>query len=94
MTRWQWLWAAYSVVTLAALVYTAGPRPRYWAEKRWIVPTALLIAPPVAVFVLGVRAGAAEAKRAGRLPRKCQKCGYDLNGNVSGVCPECGEVAA
>jgi len=20
----------------------------------------------------------------------CQKCGYDLTGNVSGVCPECG----
>ena len=21
----------------------------------------------------------------------CQRCGYDLTGNVSGVCPECGE---
>jgi len=21
----------------------------------------------------------------------CQSCGYDLTGNVSGVCPECGE---
>ncbi len=21
----------------------------------------------------------------------CQKCGYDLTGNVSGICPECGE---
>jgi hypothetical protein len=21
----------------------------------------------------------------------CQKCGYDLTGNVSGRCPECGE---
>jgi len=20
----------------------------------------------------------------------CQKCGYNLTGNVSGVCPECG----
>ena len=27
-----------------------------------------------------------------RLPRgHCQACGYDLTGNVSGVCPECGE---
>ena len=24
-------------------------------------------------------------------PGHCQKCGYDLTGNVSGVCPECGE---
>ncbi len=23
-------------------------------------------------------------------PRLCIKCGYDLRGNVSGVCPECG----
>ena len=25
-----------------------------------------------------------------RLPGHCQKCGYDLTGNVSGRCPECG----
>jgi hypothetical protein len=24
-------------------------------------------------------------------PGHCQKCGYNLTGNVSGVCPECGE---
>jgi len=24
-------------------------------------------------------------------PEPCSKCGYDLTGNVSGVCPECGE---
>ena len=24
------------------------------------------------------------------LPGHCRKCGYDLTGNVSGVCPECG----
>ncbi len=23
-------------------------------------------------------------------PGHCQMCGYDLTGNVSGVCPECG----
>lgn len=23
-------------------------------------------------------------------PGHCQKCGYDLTGNVTGVCPECG----
>lgn len=25
-----------------------------------------------------------------RLPR-CRKCGYDLRGNISGICPECGQ---
>jgi hypothetical protein len=24
-------------------------------------------------------------------PGHCPNCGYDLTGNVSGVCPECGE---
>jgi hypothetical protein len=28
--------------------------------------------------------------RQGRPPRHCQTCGYDLTGNVSGICPECG----
>ncbi len=27
-------------------------------------------------------------------PGHCQKCGYNLTGNVSGVCPECGEPIA
>ncbi|MGQ9648765.1 MAG: hypothetical protein ACUVXJ_01495 [Phycisphaerae bacterium] len=27
-------------------------------------------------------------------PHCCQKCGYNLTGNVSGVCPECGERVA
>lgn len=26
-------------------------------------------------------------------PGHCQKCGYDLTGNLSGVCPECGIAA-
>lgn len=27
-------------------------------------------------------------------PHCCQQCGYDLTGNVSGICPECGAEAA
>ncbi len=30
------------------------------------------------------------AARARKLLPNCEKCGYDLTGNVSGVCPECG----
>jgi hypothetical protein len=26
-------------------------------------------------------------------PGHCPHCGYDLTGNVSGVCPECGQSA-
>lgn len=28
------------------------------------------------------------------LPGQCRRCGYDLTGNVSGCCPECGSVVA
>ena len=24
------------------------------------------------------------------LPPECPRCGYDLTGNISGICPECG----
>jgi len=34
------------------------------------------------------------AQRRGRPPGHCQSCGYDLTGNVSGVCPECGQKVA
>ncbi|MBI4581439.1 MAG: hypothetical protein HY718_17180 [Planctomycetes bacterium] len=27
-------------------------------------------------------------------PGHCRKCGYNLTGNVSGVCPECGTKRA
>ncbi len=31
------------------------------------------------------------ARRRRPPPNHCQSCGYNLTGNVSGVCPECGE---
>jgi hypothetical protein len=31
-------------------------------------------------------------RRHRRTAGKCARCGYDLTGNVSGVCPECGKV--
>jgi hypothetical protein len=36
------------------------------------------------------------ARRARRLrrPELCRACGYNLHGNISGVCPECGTSAA
>jgi len=63
-----------------------GPSHAYWHMRfrLWIVP--LLAVPyPVFAFIRG-------PVRRWRRQRKglCRKCGYDLTGNVSGVCPECG----
>lgn len=57
-----------------------------WYPGRVIVPLwipfLLLAAPSACLWWLDRR----------RIPPgHCLKCGYDLTGNVSGVCPECGE---
>ena len=55
---------------------------------------------PVAVFVAALSVvwlpfwywfeRPAELRRARKANGQCLRCGYDLKGNVSGVCPECG----
>jgi hypothetical protein len=42
----------------------------------------------LALLVIAIRRGR------GPKPGHCRKCGYNLTGNVSGVCPECGEKAS
>jgi hypothetical protein len=49
----------------------------------WLV-TPIAAAPVLVVFAREVR----RRRRAAR--NRCAVCGYDLTGNVSGVCPECG----
>ncbi len=48
----------------------------------WI-PLVLAAIPTVLAFMRDRRS----------IPGHCQHCGYDLTGNVSGRCPECGEPA-
>jgi hypothetical protein len=51
----------------------------------WAVATFLAILPLAWFAELRIR-------RRARRNGFCQKCGYNLTGNVSGVCPECGTV--
>ncbi|HOB44506.1 MAG TPA: hypothetical protein PLK04_12265 [Bacillota bacterium] len=46
---------------------------------------------PIALFVLGFLYFWDAKKQSGRPALACRVCGYDLTGNVSGVCPECGK---
>jgi hypothetical protein len=69
-----------------------GPPPVVQQFVMLVVPWPALAA-PLAVAP-GLRAGRAWLRRR-RLRRvgHCKTCGYDLRGNASGVCPECGAVA-
>jgi hypothetical protein len=49
-----------------------------------------LIGVPIA-FCVVLRALANAQRRDRVRGGRCISCGYDLSGNVSGVCPECGE---
>jgi hypothetical protein len=51
----------------------------------WLVASLAALLPTVRLWSIG---------RARRRVRRghCPRCGYDLTGNVSGVCPECGDV--
>jgi hypothetical protein len=61
------------------------------AAPRWAVTGVLLLPPGLWIVTAGRRRRRARRwRRAGR----CPYCGYDLRGNVSGICPECGAAAA
>ncbi|MCC6357871.1 MAG: hypothetical protein IT450_03950 [Phycisphaerales bacterium] len=47
----------------------------------WVIPLWMTLAPPV-ILILALRRRFP--------PDACPRCGYDLTGNVSGRCPECG----
>ena len=56
-------------------------RLRLWA------PAALLCIYPTAAIMYG-----AHRRRRRRLRRECTRCGYNLSGNTTGVCSECGQA--
>jgi len=67
-----------AVVTGRQVQFSLGP----------IVPIAAII--PAIVIVSGVGKSIRSRRRKSR--QGCASCGYNLTGNVSGVCPECGSV--
>ncbi len=60
-----------------------GARCRHYFAPCWLL-TLLLGAYPTIALIRG------QLRRRRARTGHCLKCGYDLTGNVSGVCPECG----
>ncbi|MEK6675190.1 MAG: hypothetical protein AABZ47_05985 [Planctomycetota bacterium] len=54
---------------------------------RW---SYISIPPTLAVFVWMAQTLIRERRMRNPGPPRCQVCDYDLYGNVSGICPECG----
>ena len=84
--------ALFRVMTYKASTAISASGPNRWQMLEvWNVdvhlwwPILLFIAYPAAIFIRG-------PVRRWRRRRKgwCIPCGYDLTGNESGVCPECG----
>lgn len=74
----EWVWARREFGFDYALI------PRDFGGGEFVLPLWM----PFVVF-----AAIAYRLRPGAiaLPGHCRKCGYDLTGNISGRCPECGE---
>ena len=71
--------ASQCIIHLHCQLYTA--RVPLW------LPTILLAACPTLAFI-----GGPFRRHRRRRRGECIGCGYDLTGNESGVCPECGEA--
>ena len=65
--------------------------PRPFGPLLWAAIKPLLLATPVSTALATYLA--VKSRRNPHAPRICRRCGYDLTGNVSGVCPECGGAA-
>lgn len=80
----QWFWAEFSPEQTFSL-----PHTEYHAQSSMGVWTATVLPLwTVPAFLLGISA-LLSRKRSKK--GHCRKCRYDLTGNLSGRCPECGE---
>ncbi len=84
-----------AIRTLGWELDTRSPHVMTWSPTYNSGPTSFSVGLPLWIpFLLVAIPTALLWWRDGRrIPPcgHCQKCGYDLTGNVSGVCPECGE---
>lgn len=64
-----------------------------WSWRVRLDPVGpLIVLAGLGQLVLGILGGVTTLSSVREVPKgSCLKCGYDLTGNISGVCPECGD---
>jgi hypothetical protein len=80
-THWEHAFTAFSWVT-----WSNDRDEDLYVHVPWLYIVMLLLLCPVAQIAAIVRRRRRLARRGGF----CEICGYNLTGNTSGVCPECG----
>jgi len=88
------------VVSPSELQVSTSPSPRFLFDLpsiRFFPPSAYFVRFPIWILVLVTAIPTAwlwHRDRRRIRPGCCLRCGYDLTGNTSGVCSECGEKKA
>lgn len=83
--RWGFAQAALAAAIATALAWRLAPGVPRWADDAQALAAALM----VAVGAVALQRSRFDPESPRWLAR-CPACDYDLTGNVSGVCPECG----
>ena len=91
MKRWLKSWAL-AICTLLTAVITALFMPVLLSYiPAWLFLLAFLPLSAFAMFAVIDAVIAAASRKSVSCP-ECVKCRYNLTGNTSGVCPECGSA--
>ena len=77
-------WLLYLPVSILSLIISFVSEGFFWIPDVDLLPITRKCRACGELFRSG--------KARGRDTRHCRRCDYDLTGNVSGVCPECGEA--
>jgi hypothetical protein len=94
-SSWGGIWAegqkhAQRSWSVAGLAYASGPGTPNNPASRYAM-IAIPFAYPAGLLAAASAWSMVAIMRRRRIgPNSCGKCGYDLTGNTSGTCPECG----
>lgn len=106
ITRWKFLWRVSSILFTGSLLELMATVPSHLIVIRrpgclvglmtmigiisGIYVMLFSFGPMIVLLFLRPRHRQEQGRLAGTLPPMCHICEYNLTGNVSGVCPECG----